>query len=758
MKTRQLLLILVFGIMNSAFSQSFYDINTVNTIEIEFEESNWDYLMDQMANAGNEERLMGTVTINEQFFDSVGVRYKGNSSYNQNQTKNPFNIKLDYIINDQEMDGYGTLKLSNGFKDPSMIREALGYEIARKYFPASQANYANVYVNGNLIGLYTSVQDVDKFFMRTHLNTDEGARIKGEIGSGGGPPSGSVWEYFGTDSSDYFNYYALESDIGWNELVQFLDTLSNHTESVDQVLNIDRHLWFLAFSNLLVNLDGPINNPQNHYIFKDENGRFNPIPWDLNESFGVFRSLQGGGNLNTYGLQTFDPFNNLNSNDHPIISKILSNDTYSKMYVAHYKTMLEENFSNGWYETRAYEIQDIIDADIQADPNKLYSYSNFISNVNSSVGGGPNAVIGITQLMETRSSYLSGLSQFEAQQPEISNIAYTPETPAPGTEVWFTAEVGFASQVFLSWRQGFTAVFNKIEMFDDGMHNDGAAGDGVFGTSIIVGNAGMQYYIYAENDGAVAFSPEKAEYEFYTLSVTSDMVINEFMADNESTVTDQDDEYDDWIEFYNNGSETINLDGLYLTDDAAQLDQWIFPDTSIAAGGYLIVWADNDEDQEGLHANFKLSKSGEAIILSDANLQVLDEISFGEQVTDTTTGRFPNGTGEFELMQPTFGMENISFYTAIDDVTQLEDFTMTAFPNPFSNKLQIAFELDNSSAVTVELQNLLGQKVTALETENYSAGRHELSIETSGLSEGLWICRVSSNGEYRTIKLLKAGK
>ena len=758
MKTRQLLLILVFGIMNSAFSQSFYDINTVNTIEIEFEESNWDYLMDQMANAGNEERLMGTVTINEQFFDSVGVRYKGNSSYNQNQTKNPFNIKLDYIINDQEMDGYGTLKLSNGFKDPSMIREALGYEIARKYFPASQANYANVYVNGNLIGLYTSVQDVDKFFMRTHLNTDEGARIKGEIGSGGGPPSGSVWEYFGTDSSDYFNYYALESDIGWNELVQFLDTLSNHTESVDQVLNIDRHLWFLAFSNLLVNLDGPINNPQNHYIFKDENGRFNPIPWDLNESFGVFRSLQGGGNLNTYGLQTFDPFNNLNSNDHPIISKILSNDTYSKMYVAHYKTMLEENFSNGWYETRAYEIQDIIDADIQADPNKLYSYSNFISNVNSSVGGGPNAVIGITQLMETRSSYLSGLSQFEAQQPEISNIAYTPETPAPGTEVWFTAEVGFASQVFLSWRQGFTAVFNKIEMFDDGMHNDGAAGDGVFGTSIIVGNAGMQYYIYAENDDAVAFSPEKAEYEFYTLSVTSDMVINEFMADNETTVTDQDGEYDDWIEFYNNGSETINLDGLYLTDDAAQLDQWIFPDTSIAAGGYLIVWADNDEDQEGLHANFKLSKSGEAIILSDANLQVLDEISFGEQVTDTTTGRFPNGTGEFELMQPTFEMENISFYTAIDDVAQLEDFTMTAFPNPFSNKLQIAFELDNSSAVTVELQNLLGQKVTALETENYSAGRHELSIETSGLSEGLWICRVSSNGEYRTIKLLKAGK
>jgi hypothetical protein len=109
-------------------------------------------------------------------------------------------------------------------------------------------------------------------------------------------------------------------------------------------------------------------------------------------------------------------------------------------------------------------------------------------------------------------------------------------------------------------------------------------------------------------------------------------------------------------------------------------------------------------------------------------------------------------------MQPTFGMENVSFYTAIDDLTQLDEFTISAFPNPFANKLQIVFELDNSSPVTVELHNLLGQKVTALEAENYSAGRHELTVETSGLSEGLWICRISSNGEYRTIKLLKGRK
>jgi spore coat protein CotH len=125
-----------FVLINSINSQDFYDINTINTIEITFSESNWDYLLDQLVAEGNEERLIGTVEINGEVFDSVGVRYKGNSSYTANQVKNPLNIKLDHIIDDQLIEGYGTLKLANAFKDPSFIREVLSYEIAREYFPA----------------------------------------------------------------------------------------------------------------------------------------------------------------------------------------------------------------------------------------------------------------------------------------------------------------------------------------------------------------------------------------------------------------------------------------------------------------------------------------------------------------------------------------------------------------------------------------------------------------------------------------------
>ncbi len=710
MKKVYLILMAVIGIHCSTNSQSFYDINSINTIEVTFVESNWDYLLDQLVANGQEERLLGSVTINGQVFDSVGVRYKGNSSYNANQIKNPLNIKLDYVISDQEIEGYGTLKLANGFKDPSFVRESIGYEIARKYFPASNANYANVYINGTHLGLYTSVQDVDKYFMRTHFYGDENARVKGEIASGIPPGQmGGVWKYNGSDSSNYFSKYELESDFGWNELVEFLDTLNNHNSFVDKVLNIDRHLWFLAFQNLLVNLDGPINNPQNYYIFKDEANRFNPIPWDLNECFGVFTMLQSSGNLSTYQLQHLSPYVNLTNSDYPIISKILSNDTYRKMYVAHMKTMIEDNFSNDWYEERALEIQDIIDNAVQLDPNKFFSYSDFLNNIYNTVGGGgpppSGSIIGITQLMETRVSYLSGLLDFQAQAPEISSTTFSPAQVLPNTEVWFNTEVEYADNVFLGYRKSITQAFEKIEMFDDGNHQDGVAGDGIYGVSIISDYSDIEYYIYADNNNAASFSPPNAEFEYFSIPITGDLVINEFMADNETTVVDQDGEYDDWIELYNNGSKEIALLGFYLSDDASDPNQWAFPDTSIASGGYLIVWADKDEEQQGLHANFKLSASGETILLSDSESNIRNEISYEQQFPDTTTGRYPNGTGDFILMLPTFGMENQCGSTQIIELNEGYQFVSSRI------------EIENSDMLVV-LENILNDNLDFVRNSN----------------------------------------
>jgi hypothetical protein len=137
------------------------------------------------------------------------------------------------------------------------------------------------------------------------------------------------------------------------------------------------------------------------------------------------------------------------------------------------------------------------------------------------------------------------------------------------------------------------------------------------------------------------------------------VVINEVMPKNTSTAADQNGEYDDWIELYNLTSATIDLSGYYLSDTKKDVTKWKFPSkTSIASNGYLIIWADNDTLEDGLHATFKLSASGEEAILSNPQKTIIDKVSFPAQTLELTYSRVPNGTGDFKWQSPTFNRSN----------------------------------------------------------------------------------------------------
>ena len=153
---RCLIFILGFLLQISSFSQSnFYDLDSIREIRLNFNDTNWDNLLDSFYVVGDKDRILADLTIDGTTYDSVGVRYKGFSSVSVNRVKNPFNIKLDYIIDGQDHQGIDKLKLSNVYQDPSFVREVLSYEISRKYMPSSQANFTNLYINDTLWGLYT---------------------------------------------------------------------------------------------------------------------------------------------------------------------------------------------------------------------------------------------------------------------------------------------------------------------------------------------------------------------------------------------------------------------------------------------------------------------------------------------------------------------------------------------------------------------------------------------------------------------------
>ena len=135
------------------------------------------------------------------------------------------------------------------------------------------------------------------------------------------------------------------------------------------------------------------------------------------------------------------------------------------------------------------------------------------------------------------------------------------------------------------------------------------------------------------------------------------LVINEFMARNDSVVSDPQGEYDDWIEIYNGGAAPVDIGGMFITDLLADPGRHEIPTndagaTTIDPGGYLVLWADNDEEDGALHLGFQLSGGGEAIGLFDASVTLIDSITFGEQMTDVSFGRYPDGATNWFFMSP----------------------------------------------------------------------------------------------------------
>jgi len=752
--------------INITFSQDLYDINTIRTIHLNFYDENWDFILDTMILNNNEDRILADIIVDGITYDSVGVRFKGNSSYHPDRVKNPFNIKIDYVRN-QDVYGVKKLKLSNMFKDPSCIREVLSYEILRNYIPASKANFVFLYINGNIHGLYTNVESVDKDFVGKYFGSDNKSFFKCDpitiTGTPEPPPAGclpvvgiaSPLIIMGDDSICYEQSYEIKSDCGWTNLQNLIVELDENPVNVYQVLNIDRVLWMLVFNNIFVNLDSYTGAGHNYYIYEDEHDRFQTIIWDLNENFGVFKNGGQGPPLNLdQMIHLSTKWNHTNPN-RPLISKLLSIPEYWNKYYAHYRTIYKDFLVNDAMKIRAVELQQLIDTCVYNDPNLLYSYQDFLIALNQNIGFGNGMIPGLNVLMDARTIHLSNHPELLKQGPEITEVIHSPEFPAAEDTVWITSNIINSNGCYVYFKTERFAPFCKIQMLDDGNHHDGAANDDVYGAKILPVSAAttVYYYIYAENNDAGMFSPERTEFETVSYLIQGveilpgDIVLNEFLADNDSTVPDQDGEYDDWIELYNNTADGIPLSGMYLSDNYNQPEKWIFPDTIIQANSFLIIWADEDGSQEGLHANFKLSKSGEEIMFSNFDGTVLDSITFGEQFADTSFGRYPNGTGDFVFMPPTFGLEN-QLYTYVPEIDYANNIKV--YPNPATDFIVMEF---SSSLVTEEFEI----EVLDLFSRRYfqskkSSDEINIRIPVSEISPGMYLIRTGSFYQKIVIK------
>lgn len=707
-----------------------------------------------------------SVVINGQVYENVGVKYKGNSTYSPSNVKNPLHIELD-TYTDQNYEGITDIKLSNGAKDPSFVREVLSYSILRQYMEASLANYAQVYINGTYMGLYVNAESVSKKFVRNHFNSKNYPFFSCSPVSGASPGIRKLpnLKYLGADSTLYFPSYEIKSDYGWKDLINLCYTLSNRINEIDDILDVDRALWMLAFDNVLVNLDSYIGEfAQNYYLCKDRTGRFNSILWDFNESFGTFQST-GSGTLSSTEMK-IRMTHLLHESDAgwPLISKLLSVPEYKKIYLAHMRTILNENFANSEYLSFAQSLQSIIEAAVHADPNKFFTEDQFRINLTDDVTSGMTAAPGISKLMQGRYQYLSSLTDFAGTQPAITSVSVSESQPELGESVIIKTVVSNASVVYLKYRYGSEGKLIKSVMYDDGLHGDANPHDNIFGVSVELKTTILQYYIYAENSRYASFSPARAEHNVYELKASSpvvgpgEIVINELMAQNNSTSTDEAGEYDDWIELHNNSGKLLSLDNLYLSDSYLNLAKWKFPDgQTIAANEYLIVWADENASQIGLHTNFKLSAAGENLILSYSDGTIIDEVVFGQQFVDLSYSRVPDATGSFIIQEPTFRADN-GVVTAVKENTNAISGIQDAisYPNPFSCTSLIQYSLSEDADIKIVITGIDGAEIGCLLDTHLEPGTYFIEFNPSefNLNPGIYLCRISNTKVFRYLKMI----
>jgi spore coat protein CotH len=241
------------------------------------------------------------VEIDGETVRGVGLRYKGNGTFIEGHRSRRYSFKIDFNEYDDDLEFRGLTKinLQNNVTDPSLMREALSYELFREAkIPASRVGYAKVYltISGETkrkpVGLFTVVEQKDKRFLKRNYGSSKGLLMK--------PSTFGLFRYFGDDWDEYEIGFVPKTEpteeqkkrvMEFARLIHKAD-FDEFEERYADYLDVDQFLRFVACNVVVCNLDSFFGGSQNHYIYLEpESNRFQFLPWDMDHSFGAFHMM-----------------------------------------------------------------------------------------------------------------------------------------------------------------------------------------------------------------------------------------------------------------------------------------------------------------------------------------------------------------------------------------------------------------------------------------------------------------------------------
>ncbi len=742
MRFRHLLPIALASVVlaSIASAQDLYDRNVLRTIDLQFSQPDWEDQLKNNKAAGLEEYIPCDMTVEGVLYPNVGVRYKGNSSYwiATNGQKRPMSIDLNAFGVDQEIMGRSKLVLNNQWSDSSLMREIMAYRILGEVMPAPGANFVKVLINGDNYGIYTSVEHLGGDFCRDRFGSDDGFRYKAvppdqwpDTLTPPPPPGDLALQDILQNMVRAERAYELKNremdPLHHVELLNAIEVLNNTSSDfllaeLNPLFDTDQAIRYLAANNAVVSLDAYYNSGRNYYLVEHpRHHQLQILPWDYNMAFGGY---QGGNDLS--------PTAGKGDANRPLLPNLVKGTVLRQEYLAHIREINARWMDPAILNPEIDALEALIDAEVQADTRLALSYNGWKSGVSQ-----------LKNFISNRHNYLNTHSLIDVEVPNYVAYGLSNSAPTSNDSVLVWAQVENANDPVEAVHVHYRAqgAFIALQMLDDGLSGDGAAGDGIYAATIPAqtGGSTVEYFLHAEctNSNAVSYEPYSSSHEpmSYFVSPTvsdSDVVINEFVASNQTGPVDEMGEHEDWLELHNHGTSTLDLSGMWLSDELEDPMKWQIPaGTTLAPDQFLLIWADGEELDGPLHTNFKLSSAGEDLTLFDVDGTTMrDFLRFGPQQADIATGRMFEGDNMWVTLTQTTPSASNEISCGAREYQALD-------PGNNSAELELIGTPNVGAQVDLMLASFLPSSVVQLQigTQAVSQG-HEASGLT-GLVDGL---------------------
>lgn len=394
----------------------------------------------------------------------VQARFKGSTSLSFN--KKSWAIKFD---NNRNYFGKTRINLHSDFKDHSAMRNFL---ILRLFdhlgYIAPRIQHVTYEVNGQPYGVYTQVEQIDAELLarngRTPLSlykaTNHGAllapavrdeyyRLIWEIEEGGDPAFDELRVLF--NKCLYWTKEDFEANIG-------------------NVVDVDNFLQFFAIHFVFADMD---NFTKNIFLNKNStSGKFEYIPWDNEGSFGNSALGVFDPALTEYNLKdAFTPEYQV------ALQRLLESPAHRALFNGKIQRILDEGYT--FLDTLIDNTYLKIKQDVYADTRKEATNTDF-----------DNAIPRLKSFMANRKIFLQN-NALPERHP-LTGLYVSNPFPTPGNpEITFriTSPVSQPVNMFFADSVNFNRFgqpfkFSRLQLYDDGQHNDLVANDLVYGNTI----------------------------------------------------------------------------------------------------------------------------------------------------------------------------------------------------------------------------------------------------------------------------------